>query len=202
MADHPLFAAVYDRAMAGIERGGLSERRRRLLAQARGRVLELGAGTGANLAFYPPGVTSVVTLEPDAAMRRRLLGKVPEASIPVEVHAAALPTAFADASFDTVVATLVLCTVPDVGATLREARRVLKREGIFLFLEHVRGTGWVSRAQRGIDPLWRHLAAGCRPARDSVRAIEAAGFSIDDLEHFRMPNAPLFVRPCVAGVAQ
>jgi SAM-dependent methyltransferase len=201
MPEHRVFAALYDRAMATVERGGLGERRRRLLARARGRVLELGAGTGANLAAYPPAVTSLVALEPDGAMRQRLLGKVGAAPVHVEVRGDALPTEFADASFDTVVVTLVLCTVPDPAATLAEARRVLKPDGTFLFLEHVRGTGWTSRLQRGVDPVWRRVAAGCRPARDTVRAVEAAGFSIDDLEHFRMPNAPVFVRPCVAGVA-
>lgn len=202
MAEHPLFAALYDRAMAPAERGGLTERRRRLLSLATGRVLELGAGTGANLALYPPAVTALVALEPDAAMRRRLMAKVARASVPVEVRAGALPTEFADASFDTIVSTLVLCTVPDAAETLREARRVLRPGGTFLFLEHVRGAGWLSHAQRGIDPVWRHLAAGCHPGRDTVRAVEGAGFSIDDLEHFRMHNAPAFVRPCVAGVAQ
>lgn len=203
MHDHPLFAAMYDRAMAPVERGGLTERRRRLLSRAAGRVLELGAGTGANLALYPPAaVAEVVALEPDGAMRRHLVDKVGRASVPVEVHAAALPDAFDDASFDTVVATLVLCTVPDAARTLAAVRRVLKPGGTFLFLEHVRGTGWTARFQRGADPLWRHLAAGCHSSRDTVRAVAAAGFSIDDLEHFRMPNAPAIVRPCVAGVAQ
>lgn len=202
MADHRIFAAMYDRAMAGVERGGLRERRRRLLSRASGTVLELGAGTGANLALYPPAVTSVVALEPDGAMRRRLLEKVAGASVPVEVHGDALPSAFAAASFDTVVLTLVLCTVPDQAETLREVRRVLRPDGTLLFLEHVRATGWTSHLQRGADPLWRHLAAGCHPSRDTVRAVEVAGFAIDDLEHFRMPNAPFLVRPCVAGVAQ
>jgi SAM-dependent methyltransferase len=202
MADHPVFAAMYDRAMAGVERGGLRDRRRRLLARASGRVLELGAGTGANLALYPPSVTSVVALEPDGAMRRRLLDKLPRAPVPVEVRGDALPAAFDDGSFDTVVLTLVLCTVPDQTETLREIRRVLRPDGVLLFLEHVRGTGWTSRLQRGADPLWRHLAAGCHPSRDTVRAVEAAGFSIDDLERFSMPNAPFLVRPCVSGVAQ
>jgi ubiquinone/menaquinone biosynthesis C-methylase UbiE len=202
MADHRLFAAVYDRAMAPIERGGLTERRRHLLSRASGHVLELGAGTGANLALYPPAVTSVVALEPDGAMRRHLVDKVDTTSLPVEVHGDALPTAFPDATFDTVVTTLVLCTVPDPTVTLAEVRRVLKPDGTFLFLEHVAGTGWVSHLQRGVEPVWRHLAAGCHVSRDTVRAVEAAGFSIDDLERFRMPNAPRIVRPAVVGVAQ
>lgn len=202
MADHRLFAAAYDRLMAPIERGGLGDRRRRLLARACGRVLEIGAGTGVNLALYPPTVTSVVALEPDAAMRRRLVGRASTAPVPVEIHGGALPSAFADGAFDTVVLTLVLCTVPDQARTLAEARRVLRHDGTLLFLEHVRGTGWTARAQRGVDPVWRRLAAGCHPARDTVGAVRSAGFAIDDLEHFRMPNAPLFVRPAVVGVAQ
>ena len=201
MAQHRLFAAAYDRLMAPIERGGLADRRRRLLARASGRVLELGAGTGANLTLYPSAVTSVVALEPDAAMRRRLLDKAARAPVPVEVHADALPTAFADGSFDAVVLTLVLCTVPDQADTLAHARRVLRPGGALLFLEHVRGTGWTARAQHGVEPLWRRFAAGCHPDRDTVHAVANAGFHIDDLEHFRMPNAPFIVRPAVVGVA-
>jgi SAM-dependent methyltransferase len=201
MSDHRLFAAMYDRVMGPVERGGLADRRRRLLARAHGRVLELGAGTGANLGLYPPAVTGVVALEPDAAMRRRLVEKASRAPVPVEVHAGALPDMFDDAAFDTVVLTLVLCTVPDQAGTLAEARRVLRPDGTLLFLEHVRGTGWTARVQRGVEPAWRRVAAGCRPARDTVRAVQAAGFAIDDLEHFRMPNVPLIVRPAVVGVA-
>jgi SAM-dependent methyltransferase len=201
MRDHPLFAAVYDRAMAPVEHAGLGEHRRRLLAAAKGRVLELGAGTGANLRWYS-GVESVTVLEPDAAMRRHLLARLAEATVPVEVLGDALPTAFDDGAFDTVVTTLVLCTVPDPARTLAEIRRVLAPGGAFLFLEHIRAPGWTGRVQRVARPLWAVAAAGCHPDRDTVGAITAAGFSIDDLERFRMPNVPPIVRPAVQGVAR
>lgn len=200
MRAHPVFAAMYDRVMAPVEHGGLTERRRRLLSRATGRVLELGAGTGANLPWYL-AADAVTVLEPDGAMRHHLLDKVSHAAAPTEVHGEALPTEFGDGSFDTVVTTLVLCTVPDPAETLAEIRRVLRPGGRFLFLEHIKGTGWTGRVQRGASPVWRHLAAGCHPDRDTVRAIGDAGFSIDDLERFRMPKAPVFVRPCVSGVA-
>lgn len=194
-------AAFYDRVMAPVERGGLADRRRRLLSRAAGRVLELGAGTGANLPWYH-AAGSVTVLEPDRAMRRHLEAKLDRAVAPVEVHPHALPLAFGDATFDTVVTTLVLCTVPDPAETLAEVRRVLKPGGTFLFLEHVRGTGWTSRLQGGVRPVWRRVAGGCHPDRDSVGAVRGAGFHIDDLERFPMPKAPVFVRPAVSGVAR
>lgn len=201
MAEHRLMAAAYDRVMSVVERGGLGERRRRLLARAWGRVLEIGAGTGANLAHYRDAA-EVVALEPDLAMADRLRAKVGRAAVPVEVvvdDAQHLP--FPDHSFDTVVSTLVLCTVRDPGRALAEARRVLAPGGRLLFLEHVSGTGWTARTQRLLGPLWQRVAGGCHLDRDTVRAIKDAGFVIDDLERFPMPKAPAFVRPAIMGVA-
>ena len=196
-----MWAALYDRLMASTERAGLAERRRRLLAGVEGRVLELGAGTGANLRHYAAS-DSVTVLEPDAGMRTRLVERVAEASVPVTVEDAALPTAHADASFDAVVTTLVLCTVPDPAETLAEIRRVLRPGGTFVFLEHVLGTGWTARTQHAVRPVWRLVAGGCHPDRDTVGAIRRAGFRLDDLERFPMPKAPPFVRPAVMGVAR
>ena len=132
-------AAVYDRMSAGFEKAGGAEMRSRLLANASGRVLEIGAGTGLNLTHYPESVTELVVTEPESPMLRRLERKVAGARPAVRVvqtEAESLP--FEDQSFDTVVSTLVLCTVRDPDATLAEIRRVLKPGGRFLFLEHVR----------------------------------------------------------------
>jgi ubiquinone/menaquinone biosynthesis C-methylase UbiE len=144
-----LFAAVYDRLTAGAEAAGLSKRREELLAAARGRVLEIGAGTGANLAFYPAAVQSLTLAEPERPMvkrlARRVAGQTRIASI-VDAPAEQLP--FPDASFDTVVVTLVLCTVTDPARALGEIRRVLAPGGRLLFLEHVRSDDPQSRAGR------------------------------------------------------
>jgi len=120
MKEHPLFAAVYDRLTAKAERTWLASRRARLIAQARGEVLEIGAGTGANLRHYRD-VTRVVVSEPDPAMRRRLTRHLASVTVPVEVSdAPAEHLGFPDGSFDTVVSTLVLCSVADPEAALAE----------------------------------------------------------------------------------
>src|SRR2546430_8778061 len=135
-----IFAALYDRMMASAERKFLGERRKRVAAGARGRVLELGAGTGINLTLYPADQVSELTCtEPDAYMMQRAKARAAEHHLSAawaETGAEALP--FADESFDTVVATLVFCTVPNPAAGLREAHRVLKPGGELRLLEHTR----------------------------------------------------------------
>jgi SAM-dependent methyltransferase len=203
MADHRVFAAVYDRMCAPSERAGLADRRRRLLTQARGDVLEIGAGTGANLPHYPTtGIGRIVVLEPDGAMRRHLLTRMAAAAVPVEVHEAGVEDAvFAQGSFDTVVSTLVLCTVADPAAVLRRVHALLRPEGRLLFLEHVAGLGLLRRAQRLAGPLWQRLLGGCHPDRDTVRAIRHAGFTIGECERFSLPKVARLARPAVQGVA-
>ncbi|MDQ4106454.1 MAG: class I SAM-dependent methyltransferase, partial [Actinomycetota bacterium] len=126
---HRLFAALYDRLGAAAERGWLGERRARLLSEARGEVLEIGGGTGANLPYYRDAQRVVVT-EPDPFMREKLWPKLAQTDVPVEVSdAGAQRLPFADGSFDVVVSTLVLCTVPDQRAALAETRRVLRPGG-------------------------------------------------------------------------
>ena len=167
-------------------------RRRRLLAGARGAVLEIGGGTGANLAHYRD-VDRVTIAEPDPFMRSRIGPKLEDARVPVEVSAAgaeALP--FPDGSFDTVVSTLVLCTVPDQAAALDEVRRVLRPGGRLLFIEHVRAAGSQARWQDRLEPLWRRLFGGCHPNRDTVAAIEGAGFEIETFESFYPPDPPVW----------
>lgn len=181
MADsHPVFAALYDPVMGLVERAGMAERRRRLVAEATGRVLEIGAGTGLNLRHYRD-VDEVVAAEPDAAMRRRLVARAGDAAVPVEVvDVPAESTGLPDASFDTVVCTLVLCTVGDPAASLAEIRRVLKPAGKLLFLEHVRSPGWKGRVQAAATPAWAATAgAGCHLDRRTLDAIRQAGFVID-----------------------
>lgn len=200
-ASHRFFAAAYDRLTAPAERGWLGERRERLLASATGTVLEIGSGTGANLVHYRD-VERVILVEPDPFMRARLHPKLQVARVPVEVvdaPAEALPRP--DLSVDTLVATLVLCTVTDVVASLDEARRVLRPGGRLLFLEHVRGEGRAARWQDRLEWVWQRLAGGCHPNRATVAAIESAGFSLAELERFRPPLPQAALMPMVQGAA-
>ncbi|MBA2713753.1 MAG: class I SAM-dependent methyltransferase [Rubrobacteraceae bacterium] len=198
---HPVFAALYDPLGASMERRWMGERRARLLAGARGAVLEVGGGTGANLAHYR-NVDRVTVVEPDPYMRKKLGPKAVAAGVPVEVSAAgaeALP--FPNASFDTVVSTLVLCTVPDQALALGEIRRVLRPGGRLLFIEHVRAAGPTARWQDRIEPLWGRLLGGCHPNRDTVAAIERAGFEIETFEGFYPPGPMSGLTPHVQGSA-
>jgi SAM-dependent methyltransferase len=191
------FAAVYDPMVAGAERAGIADARRELLTRARGRVLEIGAGTGLNVEHYAAG-TDVTYTEPDAYMAKRLRARGMEV---VETGAERLP--FADGSFDTVVSTLVLCTVPDVPASLREIRRVLAPGGRLLFLEHVRGAPG-SKLERWQDRLqgpWRTLAGGCNCNRDLLASLTTGSFSVEELRHESWSFMPAIVRPVVIGAA-
>jgi len=198
---HPIFAALYDPMGASAERRWMGGRRRRLLAGARGAVLEIGGGTGANLPHYRD-VDRVIVAEPDPFMRDRLGQKLADARVTVEISAAraeALP--FPDRSFDTVVSTLVLCAVPDQETALDEIRRVLRPGGRLLFIEHVRAAGSTARWQDRLEPLWRRLFGGCHPNRETVAAIEEAGFELETFESFYPPDPLSVLMPCVQGSA-
>lgn len=199
-----MFSAFYDRAFEATEEAGLREMRRELLKQARGRVLELGSGTGLNLELYPhEGLDSLVLTEPDPHMAKQLRTRAndlcPGAEI-LEVGAEKLP--FDDDSFDTVVVTLVLCTVPDQPAALSEISRVLDPAGQLLFLEHVRSPEpGLARWQDRLEKPWRFLGDGCHCNRDTESALKAAGFQLNDVEHPELPKAPPIVKPMAKGTA-
>jgi ubiquinone/menaquinone biosynthesis C-methylase UbiE len=197
-----LFALTYDRMSQKSEDAGVRAMREGLLADAGGRVLEIGGGTGANLRFFEGKADSLVVTEPEPAMLRRLQAKArdeaPDAEI-VQAPAEALP--FEDASFDTVVSTLVLCGVEDQARSLREIRRVLRPGGRLLFLEHVRSEDPArARFQDRINWLNR-LVVDCDCNRPTLAAIEASGFTISRLERTTLPKAPKFVQPTIVGAA-
>jgi len=198
-----LFAAVYDRGLKATEEAGLREMRRETLAQASGRTIDLGAGTGVNRDLFPDAVTELVLAEPDPHMLAKLRAKVSETESLRIVQASAQDLPFEDDSFDTAVFTLVLCTVPDPDAALAEAARILRPGGKLLFVEHVRsGDERLARWQDRLEKPWRFLADGCHCNRDTVAAIEASPFQLEHVERGRMPKTPPIVQPLTRGTAR
>jgi ubiquinone/menaquinone biosynthesis C-methylase UbiE len=197
------FAAIYDRFLHSTEEAGLAEDREQLLARATGATLELGAGTGLNLEHYPKTLSRLVLTEPEDHMAKRLRQRAfelrPEAEV-IEAPAEHLPVP--DSSFDTVVSTLVLCTVPNQAASLSEVARVLKPGGRLLFLEHVRSDDErIARWQDRLHRPWRFLGAGCNCNRDTEASIRRH-LEIEGVQHAEMPKAPSFVRPMILGSAR
>lgn len=189
-AAHPFFARLYARVSPAVERRGAAAIRHRLLASAEGRVLEIGPGAGANFAHYPPAVTEVVAVEPEPYLREAALQAA--ASHPavrvVAGTADALPAG--EGSFDAVVSTLVLCSVPDQDAALAALYRALRPGGRLFVWEHVRAEDAVlSRVQDALDAtVWPRLMGGCHTGRDTAAAIERAGFVPEHLERARFPE--------------
>jgi SAM-dependent methyltransferase len=194
-----VFAALYDLSFHRGERAGMADRRRRLLATAQGRVLEIGAGTGLNLPYYTDAVDELVLTEPEAPMARRLQRRAVPGTEIVPARAEALP--FPDGAFDTVVSTLVLCTVEDPGRAVAEARRVLRPGGQLLFIEHVRADGGLARWQDRLDGVWRHVGNGCHANRDTLAALGAGGFAIREVETATWRKMPRLIRPLILGYA-
>jgi ubiquinone/menaquinone biosynthesis C-methylase UbiE len=198
-----LFAALYETFNKGSEQAGMQEERRQLLLGAAGATIEIGAGTGLNLAHYPAAVTSLVLAEPDQHMRRRLQKRVDTLDRPAEVvNAPAERLPFPDATFDTVVVTLVLCSVADQDRALAEIARILKPDGRLLFLEHVRSDDpTLARQQDRMRRLYSGLA-GCNPNRSTLAAIEASPLTVDTVRHGEVPKAPKVERPMIVGTAR
>ncbi len=197
------FASFYDRALKASEEHGLGDMRRALLSEARGRVVEIGAGTGVNLDLYSDGIEDLTLVEPDphmgAKLRERLTGHSGPARL-VTAPAEALP--FPDDTFDTAVATLVLCTVPDPVAAIAELARVLKPDGRLLFIEHVRAADpGTARWQDRLEKPWRFMADGCHCNRDTEANLRASSFQVDSVEHGVLPKSPAIVRPLIRGTA-
>ena len=197
-----VFAITYDRMMKRAEKTGLATMRGALLANAAGHVLEIGGGTGANLAHYGSPVESLTVTEPEVPMLRRLERRVcdgrPET---VVLRAPAEDLPFEDATFDVVVSTLVLCGVDDQPRALREIRRVLRPGGRFLFLEHVRSTDpQLARRQDRLNWLNR-LVVCCECNRPTLDTIRRTGFTVAAVDEISLPNAPFFVRPAIIGTA-
>ena len=197
-----LLALVYDPFLWLGEIGGMRRRRSTLLRGAAGRVVEIGAGTGLNLEHYPGGIAELVLVEPEPAMRQRLVRRLQRharAARVVDASAERLP--LPDASVDTVVATLVLCTVDEPERTLREIARVLRPDGQLLFIEHVRASsGFLAACQDHLLEPWRRFAGGCRCNRPTVDLMRACGFDVTG-DNAVWRGMPAIVRPLVVGRA-
>lgn len=178
--------------------------RRRVCAGLAGDVLEIGFGSGHNVPFYPAAVSRVTAVEP-ADLAWQLAGqRLAAASIPVDragLDGQALP--FADDSYDAVLSTWTLCTIPDVAAALGEVRRVLKPGGSLHFLEHgLAPDERVRRSQRRIEPVWKRVAGGCHLTRPIVDLLTSAGFTVKELDVFYEKGAPKFGGADSLGTAQ
>jgi ubiquinone/menaquinone biosynthesis C-methylase UbiE len=200
----PRFAHAYERMSAESEARGAAEHRARLLGDVAGRVIEVGAGNGLNFGHYPPGVTSVLAVEPEDRLRASARRASRTASVPVTVvagHADALPAD--DAAFDAAVLSLVLCSVPDPRTALAEVRRVLQPAGQLRFYEHVRSArAALALLEDLVSPLWALAAGGCHLNRDVVAEVRAAGFEIQWIDRFN--HRPLRLSPAqdhVIGIA-
>jgi ubiquinone/menaquinone biosynthesis C-methylase UbiE len=196
------FALTYDRQIAKSEQAGLRAFRQGLLAEAKGHVIEIGGGTGANLPFYGPAVEALTVTEPELPMLRRLERKVREQAPATKVlRAPAEDLPFDDDTFDVAVSTLVLCGVDDQPRALRELRRVLRPGGQLLFIEHVRSDD-PHRAHSQDRMNWlNRLVVCCDCNRPTLGSIQEAGFTITQVEHTALPKAPKFVSPTIIGIA-
>jgi SAM-dependent methyltransferase len=194
-------ASLYDCILSPFEKAWYGERRRHLLRHAGGAVLEIGGGTGANLPCYL-GADLVVFTDPNRYMLRQAARKASQACVPVvmgQARAEALP--FGDSTFDTVVATLVLCTVESPEEALKEVRRVIRPDGRLLLLEHVLGEGTRALWQNRLTPLWSKVSMGCHLNRDTVDEVRNAGFEFESLERNEPSALPRLTRPAIVGVA-
>jgi ubiquinone/menaquinone biosynthesis C-methylase UbiE len=198
----PMLALLYDPFLWLGEIAGMRRRRSALLGGARGRVVEIGAGTGLNIAHYPDEIAELVLTEPEPAMRRRLarrLQRYAQVARIIDAPAERLP--LADESVDTVVSTLALCTVTDPERALREIARVLRPDGQLLFIEHVRASSrFLAACQDSLFQPWFRFAGGCCCNRPTVELMRAGGFAVaaDDVVWRGMPAV---VHPLVVGRA-
>jgi SAM-dependent methyltransferase len=193
---HRLFAAVYDPVLRLAEATTLAPHRAWLARGAAGTILDAGCGTGAQFPYFADlsAAEALHAVEPDPHMRHRAAARAGDLSLPVSLVAGsadALP--YRESRFDAVVVSMVLCTVPDLGATLDELARVLHPGGAVRFLEHVHGEGPGAAARTVAAPLWERVAAGCRLDRDTLDSFRAHG-------EFAVTAEPVPVAPCLPFV--
>ena len=199
-----VFARGYDWFLSRAEEAGLRDMRREVLSEATGRCLEIGAGTGLNLELWPEDLDRLVVTEPDPHMAKQLRKRVARSGRPVEVvEAPAERLPFEDDGFDTVALTLVLCTVPDPEAALREIDRVLAPGGRFLFLEHVRSPDpKLARWQDRLHGPWYLFGDGCHCNRDTLATIERSTLEVERADRGEIPKSAPITKPMLRGTAR
>ena len=204
--NNPLFARLFDRFAAKDKGRGEDRLRRELVARLSGRAIEVGPGNGINFEHYPATVEELVAVEPEPYLRRQAERTARTAPIPVRVVDGTADAIALDAgTVDAVVVAGVLCSVPDQGAALAEFRRVLRPGGELRFYEHVRSRRpSFARYQDAVAVVWPRLMGGCEPNRDTLAAIERAGFRIERCRGFGFPpDARAYpVMPRILGVAR
>lgn len=195
---------MYDPLLSRGERAGMGTRRRQLLAGAKGRTVELGSGTGLNVQYYPGDLEELILTEPEPAMRTRLDRRLRSSQRKAEVlDASADRLPFEEGSVDTVVSTLVLCTVDRPEAVLREVERVLRPGGRLLFVEHIRSKSpRLAKWQDRLEAPWRRFAEGCRCNRATRELIRESGLELDDVREATWEGMMVpIVRPLIVGAA-
>lgn len=197
-----VMAVLYDPFVWLGEQVGMRRRRRALVSDAHGRVVEIGAGTGLNVAHYPEGLDELVLTEPEPGMRRKLARNVSRRALAariVDAPAESLP--LADASVDTVVSTLVLCTVDHPERALREIARILRPGGRLLFIEHVRASSrFLAACQDALLRPWRGFAGGCVCNRPTLELMRGCGFTVESEDQV-WRGMPAIVHPLIVGSA-
>jgi ubiquinone/menaquinone biosynthesis C-methylase UbiE len=201
MREHPIFARFYERISVMLDEAGERDHRIELISGARGRVLEVGSGNGLNFEHYRD-TGMLVAMEPEPTMLRIARNRAREAPVPIRfVRGAGERLPFADGSFDTVVASLVLCSVDRPGTVAAEIARVLRPGGELRYLEHVRSASPIGAViQDAITPVWSFFAGGCHPNRDTAATLRRAGFHVEGRRFPFGPPTP--ARPHLLGVAR
>ena len=201
-----LMAKVYDSFMGKTEEKYFSKWRSTLLGNLIGNVLEVGAGTGVNIYYYPSVISKLTLTEPNPNMLKILSKNAKQRNdITVEIHKATVEKLpFPDNSFDFVVCTFVMCSVISPQKSLSEILRVLKSGGKYIFIEHVANTenNRVYKWQKRIEPLWKFISGNCHMTRNTVKEIKASGFEILDLHTDHTRGLPPIINPFIRGIAK
>lgn len=200
----PRYARLFEKQVVTIE-PTLAPLRERLAAGLAGRVVEVGAGTGASFSHYPATVDAVIAFEPEPYLRRIAIDAAARAPVPIAVRAGRaerLPAG--DGEFDAALVSLTLCSVDDPDAAVAELARVLKPGAELRFHEHVRSHSPVAALlQRAGDLVWPHVGGGCHLARPTEKTLAAAGFVLERVDRFRLRTGPLDPpKPHVLGTAR